>query len=210
MFFDLDALPTGDRYKLLVSTIVPRPIAWVVSRDAAGGLNAAPYSFFNAVGDDPPMVMFSAGPRPTGTPKDTLANIQATGEFTICLVDQANLAAMVLTATDVPPGVDELAAAGLATLPSVRIGVPRIAASPVALECTLDRTVPVGRHTMVLGQVRAMHLPDDAITDVARTHIATSRLDLVGRMHGGGWYALTRELVEEKRVSAAEWAARRG
>lgn len=209
MLFDLDALPPNDRYKLLVATVVPRPIAWVVTRDAAGVLNAAPYSFFNAFGDDPPIVAFSAGPRPEGTAKDTLANIEATREFTICLVSAEVTQAMVVTAADFAPGIDELAEAGLTAVASSKVAVPRIAESPVAMECTLHQVIPIGRHRMVLGQVRAMHVRDDAVLDAARHYIDTPKLDLVGRMHGRGWYARTTDRVEVPRVSAADWAARK-
>jgi flavin reductase (DIM6/NTAB) family NADH-FMN oxidoreductase RutF len=209
MLFDLDSLPPQARYKLLVATVVPRPIAWVVTHDAAGVLNAAPYSFFNVFGNEPPILAFSAGPRPEGTAKDTIANIEATGEFTVCLVAAETMPAMVVTAADFAPGIDELAEAGLTALPSSKIAVPRIAESPVAMECTLHQIVPIGLHRLVLGQVRAMHVRDDAVMDAARHYIDTPKLDLVGRMHGSGWYARTTDRVEVPRVTAAEWAARK-
>ncbi len=209
MLFDLEALPGSAGYKLLVSTIVPRPIAWVVTQDAAGVTNAAPYSFFNAFGEAPPIIALGVGPRPEGSAKDTLANIEALGEFTVCLVPEAAVESMVVTAADFPPGVDEIAEAGLTTLPSARIRPPRIAESPVALECTLHRLIPIGIHTMVLGQVRAVHVADEAVSDPARFYIDTPKLGLVGRMHGRGWYARTTDRVEVKRVTAAEWQARK-
>ncbi|NGM19238.1 flavin reductase family protein [Roseomonas stagni] len=209
MLFDFDAMPHGNRYKLLVSCVVPRPIAWVVSRDAAGVLNAAPYSFFNVFGEDPAVVAISCGPRPEGSAKDTLANIQATGEFTVCLVPHALAEQMVVTAADFPPGVDELAEAGLATIPSTKIATPRIADSPVAMECTLWKIIPVGVHSMVMGEVKAMHVADEAVMNPERAYIDTPVLDLVGRMHGRGWYSTTRDRVEFPRITPAEWAARK-
>lgn len=207
MLFDFDAMPVGNRYKLLVSCVVPRPIAWVVSQDAAGTLNAAPYSFFNVFGEDPAVLAISIGPRPAGSAKDTLANIKALGEFTVCLVPETALQEMNVTAADFPPGVDELAEAGLTTLPSSRIRPPRIAESPVAMECTLHQIVPIGHHAMVLGQVRAMHVRDEAVSDPVKCYIDTPALGLVGRMHGRGWYTRTTDRVEVPRVSAAEVAA---
>jgi flavin reductase (DIM6/NTAB) family NADH-FMN oxidoreductase RutF len=209
MLFDFEALPARERYKLLVSTVVPRPIAWVVSQDAAGVVNAAPYSFFNCFADDPPIVAFSAGPRESGDRKDTLANIQATGEFVVCLVSEATMERMVVTAADFPPGVDELDAAGLATLPSERVKPPRIAESPVAMECALHQIVPLGRHNVVLGRVRAMHVADACVINPEKHYIDTPKLGLVGRMHGGGWYARTTDRVEVPRLSVAEAEARR-
>lgn len=209
MLFDFDAMPHGNRYKLLVSCVVPRPIAWVVSRDASGVLNAAPYSFFNVFGEDPAIVAISVGPRPEGSAKDTLANIQATGEFTLSMVPHDLAERMVITAADFPPEVDELAEAGLSTIASTKIGTPRIAESPVAMECTLWKTIPVGVHTMVMGEVKAMHIADEAVMNQDRAYIDTPKLDLVGRMHGRGWYSTTRDRVEIPRITPAEWAARK-
>jgi flavin reductase (DIM6/NTAB) family NADH-FMN oxidoreductase RutF len=209
MIFDFDAMPHGNRYKLLVSCVVPRPIAWVVTRDAAGVLNAAPYSFFNVFGEDPAVVAISVGPRPEGSAKDTLSNIQATGEFTLSMVPFDLAERMVITAADFPPEVDELAEAGLTTIASTKIGTPRIAESPVAMECTLWKTIPVGVHTMVMGEVKAMHVADEAVMNAERAYIDTPKLDLVGRMHGRGWYSTTRDRVEIPRITPAEWAARK-
>jgi flavin reductase (DIM6/NTAB) family NADH-FMN oxidoreductase RutF len=209
MLFDFDTVPKANHYKLLVSTVVPRPIAWVVTADAAGVTNAAPYSFFNAFAEDPPVIAIGVGPRPEGTHKDTLANIEVTRDFTVCLVPEEAVERMSVTAADFAPGVDEIAEAGLTTLPSAKVRPPRIAESPVALECTLHSTVPLGHHTMVLGRVLAVHVADEAVLDPVRCHIDTPKLRLVGRMHGRGWYARTGDLVEVKRVTAAQWAARK-
>lgn len=210
MLFDFETLPAADRYKLLVSTIVPRPIAWVVTQDAAGVTNAAPYSFFNAFGDDPAVVGIGCGPRPAGALKDTLANIKATGQFTVCLVPQRLMQQMVVTAADFPPGQDELAEAGLATAPSSKVKPPRIAESPVALECEIFQLVPAGHHTIVLGKVLAMHVVDEAVENEAKRYIDTPKLDLVGRMHGRGWYTRTTDRVEVPRITPEQWAARKG
>ena len=210
MLFDFETLPAADRYKLLVSTIVPRPIAWVVTQDAAGVTNAAPYSFFNAFGDDPAVVGIGCGPRPAGVLKDTLANIKATGQFTVCLVPQRLMQQMVVTAADFPPGQDELAEAGLATAPSSKVKPPRIAESPVALECEIFQLVPAGHHTIVLGKVLAMHVVDEAVENEAKRYIDTPKLDLVGRMHGRGWYTRTTDRVEVPRITPEQWAARKG
>ncbi|HEY0419918.1 MAG TPA: flavin reductase family protein, partial [Acetobacteraceae bacterium] len=130
MLFDFETLAAQDRYKLLVATVVPRPIAWVVTQDLAGRLNAAPFSFFNVFANDPPVLVIGIGGRRPGDAKDTGANIRETGQFVVNLVDQANAEAMNATAIDFPPDVDELRQAGLATLPSTKVAPPRIAESP--------------------------------------------------------------------------------
>jgi flavin reductase (DIM6/NTAB) family NADH-FMN oxidoreductase RutF len=209
MLFDFDAIDPRDAYKLIVSTIVPRPIAWVVTQDAAGVVNAAPYSFFNAFSDSPVVVGFGAGPRPEGALKDTAANIRATGEFVINLVPERLVEGMNITAVDFPPGVEELAEAGLTTLPASRVRGRRIAESPVALECVTFQLVPAGRHTIVLGRVVAVHVADDCVLDAAKCYVDTPKLGLVGRMHGRGWYARTTDRLEVPRISVEEWTARK-
>ena len=205
MLFDFAELPAADRYKLVVSTVVPRPVAWVVSQDADGVLNAAPYSFFNALTDDPVVIAIGCGPRPDGAKKDTLANVRDTGQFVVNLVSQATLDAMVVTAIDFPSEVDELHQAGLSTLPSAKVKPPRIAESPVALECETFQLIPVGHHTIILGKVLAMHIADEAMLDVERKYVDTPKLDLVGRMHGRGWYARTTDRVEVPRIALKDW-----
>ena len=208
MLFDFTALPAQARYKLLASTVTPRPIAWVVSQNAAGAVNAAPFSFFNVLAGDPPTVGISIGSRAPGQPKDTLANIQATGEFVINLVSRDNAEAMNKTATEFPPGVDELTAAKLTRLPSVKVTPPRIAESPVAFECKLFQTVPLGpANTLVLGHVVAMHVRDDAVLDALKHYIDTPKLDLIGRMHGGGGYTTTRDQFQLPRIPLKDWDA---
>ena len=211
MLFDFAELPGKARYKLLASTITPRPIAWVVTTDAAGLVNAAPFSFFNVLSGDPPTVGISVGRRAPGVPKDTLANIEATGEFVINLVSRANAEAMNKTATEFPAGVDELAAAKLGRLPSVKVTPPRIAESPVAFECKLAQAVPLGpANTLVLGHVVAMHVRDDAVLDALKHYIDTPKLDLVGRMHGAGGYTTTRDQFEIRRIPYDQWDAAEG
>ena len=206
MQFDFGALSDRDRYKLLVSTVVPRPIAWVVTQSAAGVVNAAPYSFFNAISGDPPLLAVSIEGR-NGAWKDTAANIRHSGQFVVNLVNDAMSAAMVVTAIDFAPSVSEVAEAKLATLPSVKVAPPRIAESPVAFECETFQTIELpGRRDLVLGRVVMMHVADDAVMDAARCYIDTPKLDLVGRMHGGGWYTRTTDLFEVPRIADDQWS----
>jgi flavin reductase (DIM6/NTAB) family NADH-FMN oxidoreductase RutF len=206
MLFDFETLPTQDRYKLLVSTVVPRPIAWVVTQDPQGRLNAAPYSFFNVFSADPPVVVFGIGGRKPGDAKDTGQNIRETGQFTVCLVNQETAAPMNITAIDFPPEVDELAEAKLTTVASTKVKPPRIAESPVALECERFMIVELNTdRALVLGRVVAMHVRDDCVLDPQRCHIDTPKLDLIGRLHGGGWYTRTTDRFELPRIPLEAW-----
>lgn len=206
MIFDFSELSGTDQYKLLASSVVPRPIAWIVSLDANGKLNAAPFSFFNVFGAAPPVVVIGIGAREPGAHKDSGANIRETGEFVVNLVGHGNAEAMNVTAIDFGPDVDELAEAGLTAAPSVKVRPPRIAESPVAMECRLHSIVDVapGRG-LVVGEVLAMHVRDDAVLDRMRCHIDTPKLDLIGRMHGGGWYTRTTERFDMPRIAVEAW-----
>ena len=206
MLFDFASLPPRDCYKLLVATVVPRPIAWVVSQDPDGVLNAAPYSFFNVLSGEPPLVAIGIGGREPGDAKDTGNNIRRNQQFVVNLVDYARAEAMNVTAIDFPAGVDEIAKAGLHTVASTHVRPPRIAESPVALECERFTSLDVGpERVLVLGRVLAMHVRDDAVLNRERCYIDTPKLDLVGRMHGAGWYARTTDRFEIKRIPLADW-----
>lgn len=208
MRFAFDSLSPPERYKLMVSTIVPRPIAWVVTKDAQGVTNAAPYSLFNMFSDDPPIVAFSNGPSPvTGTRKDTARNILATKRFTVCMVPETAVEQMNLTASDIPPEVDELALAGLTEAP-FGDGAPRIAESPAAFDCELFQTIELGRHLMVLGRVLAMEIRDDCLLDAERKYVDTPRLRLIGRTGGGGGYVRLTDRLEIPRLTPEQAMAR--
>ena len=206
MFFDFQTLVPRDRYKLMVSTVVPRPIAWVVTQDGQGRVNAAPFSFFNVFSEEPPLMMIGIDHRPEGGEKDTALNIHDNGQFVVNLVSMDNAEAMNITAINFPHAVDELQQAGLSTLPSTMITPPRIAESPVAMECERFQTIQLSNtRLLVMGRILAMHVRDDAVLDAAKCYIDTPKLDLVGRMHGAGGYATTRDRFEVARIDAADW-----
>ena len=185
MRFDLDAVDPSVAYKLLAATVVPRPIAWVVTLNPEGGVNAAPYSFFNVMGSAPPTVVLGIMADPARGLKDSARNIIEGAEFVINLVPERLAPQMNLTAADAPRGLDELAFAGLATVPSHHIAPPRIADSPVAFECRRLQTVETGPHqVIVIGRVLAVHIDDPFVKDAARGHVQTEALDLVGRGFG--------------------------
>ncbi len=200
--FDLATMPLTDSYKLLASVILPRPIAWVVSRDADERLNAAPFSFFNILSSDPPVVGISFSRAPDRDEKDTLANILQHGEFVVNMVPEELAEQMNLTATNAPRGTSELELAKLELAPSTLVRIPRIAASPVALECRMLETKSFGgASTILFGQIVYAHVRTAAFTNVERLHIDPAELRLIGRMHGGGGYCTTRDIFNIDRKS---------
>ena len=210
MLFDFKEIPASECYKLLVSTITPRPIAWVVSQDANGLLNAGAFSFFNAFSGNPPVIGIGISSYKPGRPKDTRVNIRETGQFVVNLVSEANAQQMNITAIEFDYGVDELHEAGLTMLPSARVKPPRIAESPVAMECELLQIVDLGDTGLVLGRVVAMHVRDECVLDAANHYIDTPALKLIGRMHGRGWYARTSDLFEMPRIPVKDWKMKAG
>lgn len=211
MHFDVAAIPAADAYKLLVSTVVPRPIALATTVDAEGRVNAAPFSFFNAVSSVPPVVVLGISPADPDAPngadgyKDTERNIRETGEFVINLVDEALAERMNICAVDFPTAVGELEFAQLGAVPSIGVRPPRIAESPVSFECTRITGLSLGaRSTLEVGRVVHIHIRDDLV-DTERLYVAAEKMRLIGRMHGRGWYARTSDLFLMNRMSYAEW-----
>jgi len=210
MLFDFADTSHDNIYKLLVATIGPRPIAWVTTQDVDGTINAAPFSFFNAMSGNPPVVAFGIGGRSPGDVKDTGGNIRRTGQFVVNLVSYELAEPMNVTAIDFPKEVSELQEAGLTTTPSLHVKPPRITAAPVAMECERLVIVDVGiDRAVVLGKVLAVYVRDDCVLNKDRAYIDTPKLDLIGRMHGGGWYSRVTDRFELPRISVAEWSARK-
>jgi len=206
MLFDFANIDAAHQYKLLISTVVLRPIAWVVSQDSKGQINAAPFSFFNAFSDDPPIVGIGIGSRKSGEPKDTRANIRETRGFVVDLVSEHLAEKMNITAIEFAADINELTEAGLTTQQSVHERPRRIRESPVAMECELFKIIELGEENgLVLGRVVAMHIHDEAVLDAKKSHIDTPKLKLVGRKHGSGWYARTSDLFQMPRLKVEEW-----
>ncbi|MBO1113269.1 flavin reductase family protein [Bordetella petrii] len=203
MNFDFSELASADAFKLLSSVVVPRPIAWVVSLSPQGRLNAAPFSFFNVVSSDPPIVALGIGPR-GGQLKDTSRNILATGEFVVNVASAGLAEQMNRTSLDYVADIDELAQVGLDTEPSLRVAPPRIARSPAALECRVWQVLEAApQRVIVLARVVAMYLRDEAILSREKFYVDTPALQLLGRMHGAGWYAHTSDLFQMPAPAAA-------
>ena len=152
------------------------------------------------MGHDPPILVLGIERRGPGVPKDTLRNLQASGEFVVNLVNEAIARQMNVTARSYAAGVNELDRAGLTAAKCQKVAVPRVAESPVSLECTVRQVIELGEErSLVIGDVRALHL-GDRYYDAERRHVLTEQLGLIGRMHGTGWYARTGDLFLMERV----------
>lgn len=205
MVFDFSQAEASLRYKLLSATVTPRPIAWVATLDKEGKPNAAPFSYFNVFGEDPPVLGFSILSRSTEDRKHTGVNVRRRGEFVVNLVSEDNLAAMNITAIDFGAGVSEVAEAGLTPAASLKIATPRIAESPVGFECRLMQVIELGElRSLMLGEVLAMHISDDAVLDEGRGYIDTPGLRLVGRA-GPNSYVTTANVIHLPVLSLGEW-----
>ncbi|WP_313298150.1 flavin reductase family protein [Diaphorobacter sp.] len=205
MYFDFSALPAQTQYNLLTATVTPRPIAWVTTRSNAGVVNAAPYSFFNVMGHQPPTVALGMMRHARGALKDTAANILENGEFVVNLVPERLVMEMNQTCADYPAAVDELEQAGLKPLPARHVHPPLIQGCPVSLECVSIASVITGPlQTVVIGRVLAAHIDDSVVLDPEQGFVDTPRLGLISRMHGGGWYGRSTDLFQLARpVDAA-------
>jgi flavin reductase (DIM6/NTAB) family NADH-FMN oxidoreductase RutF len=195
MQFDPAALPPRDIYRLMISCIAPRPIAFVTTLSRQGVSNLAPFSFFNGVSGDPPVISISVATKRDGSKKDTWRNIEDTGEFVVNVVVPELMDAVIVGARELPHNVSELDLAKLATLPSVKVRPPRLAGSPVQMECTLLRIVEVEDTGLILGRVVMFHAKDEAV-DAGR--VDPRRITFVGRL-GGDTYCRVNDLFDRKR-----------
>ena len=191
MTFDLEAIPPSDRYRILASLITPRPIAWITTQDREGNINAAPFSFFNVFGSNPPLVAFAPGNKDRKTPKDTARNIRETKEFVIHTVDEPLGETMVATSATLPYGVSEIDIHNLTILPSQKISVPRIADAPVALECSEHSTIEIGTNRLVVGIVHYIHVRDGLMD--YNGYLQQGKYHPLGRMASPDWYSRSKD-----------------
>jgi flavin reductase (DIM6/NTAB) family NADH-FMN oxidoreductase RutF len=195
MKFDFETLTEDMRYKLMLATVLPRPIAWVTSQDKNGLVNAAPFSFFNVFGTEPATVGIGVGRNGGSKPKDTCLNIRATEEFVVSLVQFSAAEKMRASSMPFPSHVSEISAVGLSTLPSERVAPPRIAESPASFECKFMQEIRLGNFSLILGRIVMLHVRDEAVLDADRLHIDAENMDLIGRMEGA-LYTRTRDKFE--------------
>ncbi len=198
MELDLENEHAERAYPILASLVTPRPIAWVTTLGTEGAVNAAPFSFFNLLGANPPILGFCPGDRANGTPKDTALNVRAGHEFVVNLVDEALAEAMNRTAATLPYGEEELRHAGLTTRPSSVVRPPRIAESPASLECVEWGTLQIGGNRLVIGLIKRVHVRDE-LFDLATQRIVTEKFHPIGRMASPDWYCRTGERFEMRR-----------
>ena len=205
--FLLRDLSPHDRYKLLCSGVIPRPIALVTTLDANGAVNAAPFSFFNVFSENPPLVVLGLQHKPDRSPKDTTRNIHRDGEFVVNMVDEALALAMNDCAVDFPSGESEVAALGLATLPSVDVRVPRLAAAPFSLECKRSVSLTFGpQRELLVGEVLRIHAREGML-DAANMYVDLEAYRPIGRLFGN-LYTYQRESFAMDRESHSQWSAR--
>lgn len=212
MNFDISKIAAQQTYNLLIGLVAPRPIAWITTLDLHGRVNAAPFSAYNYVGTDPPIIAVGVGnrPGPAIVGKDTAQNIRNTREFVVNVVTEPLAEKMNLCAVDFPPGVSELEMVGLTTAPSQMVKVPRILESPACLECREITTLEIGRSRVILGQVVSVYVKDEYV-DPAGPYIQAQQLHAVGRMNGLGNYVKTRDaFFNITRLTYADWQRQHG
>ncbi len=191
MDIDFQRLGAYERYKLMASLIVPRPIALVTTLGANGVVNAAPFSMFNMLGEDPPLVFISVNKHQDGRLKDTAANILRSGEFVVHLTDEAMSAQMHACGTALPPHQSELDHAGLTAAPSQCVGPPRIVEAPVAFECVLHERIETDSRYIFLGRILWLTVRD-GLVDTQRWRVRLQDYHPVGRF-GASFYVKTGE-----------------
>ncbi|MDB5537681.1 MAG: flavin reductase domain protein FMN-binding [Devosia sp.] len=203
--FDFGELTEREKYKLLIGTVIPRPIALVTTVDRNGQPNAGPFSFFNVLTHDPAIVAIGVENYADMRFKDTARNIRETGEFTVHICDDAMVEEMEICAIKFGPDVNELDEAGLHTVPGTMVKSPRILEAPAALECRRYMTLELSpAREIILGQVVGVHVRSDAVNP-ANLHIDQMKMDAVGRL-GGHSYTRTRDQFDKVTLAPSQWA----
>jgi len=200
MQFDPLDMDQKSIYKLLTGAIIPRPIGWISSISADGILNLAPFSFFNAVGDDPPHVIFSVGSASHGN-KDTVTNVLATREFVVNMVTEDLVAQMNATAQSIPAHESEFEFANLTPIPSLKIKPPRVKESPITMECELVHHYTLENHkfggaTLIVGRIVQFHIAESVLLDDFKINMETYKP--VARLAGSN-YSKIGEIFSIKR-----------
>ncbi len=207
MKFDLEAIPASQTYRLLVGLVAPRPIALITSIDEEGRLNAAPFSAYNYLCTDPPIVGIGVTNRPhePHVPKDTARNIRRTGEFVVNVVTEDIAEKMNICATDFPAELNEVELAGFTTAPSEKVKAPRLAEAHAAMECREFTTMEIGRSRIILGRVVSIYI-EDRFVDAQGPYVKAEELHSIGRMNGLGNYVRTRDaFITIPRISYKDW-----
>lgn len=191
MEMNLKDLDPKQIYKLMISAIVPRPIAWVSTISKEGILNAAPFSYYAGVSSSPPVVMISIGKKDTKEKKDTWKNIEEIGEFVINLVTYELVDQMNITSISFESEIDEFEKAKITPKPATMVNAPLIAESPVNMECKTYEIVNIGKMGVIFGEVLNIHVKDDILNN--KGYIDTTKLEIVGRLGGANYCLITKE-----------------
>jgi flavin reductase (DIM6/NTAB) family NADH-FMN oxidoreductase RutF len=203
MHIDLNTANQKERYKLLMSSILPRPIALVTTQDEEGRINAAPFSFFNIMASTPAIVVLGIDSKSPGVPKDTVRNMQLTKEFVVNMVSEDIVEKMSLCSSPLPAEEDELKFAGLTAAPSIQVKPPRIAESPINMECRIVEILDIGHErNIVIGNVIHYHI-DDQYYDAENGYVMVEKLGLVARMHGKSFYLRSSDIFEVERPAGS-------
>jgi flavin reductase (DIM6/NTAB) family NADH-FMN oxidoreductase RutF len=207
MKFDLETISASQTYKLLVGLVAPRPIALITSIDEEGRVNAAPFSAYNYLCTDPPIVGIGVTNRPGEghVPKDTARNIRRTGEFVVNVVTEDIAENMNICATDFPAELSEVELAGFTTAPSEKVKAPRLAEAHAAMECREFTTMEIGRSRIILGRVVSIFI-EDQFVDANGPYVKAEELHAIGRMNGLGNYVRTRDaFITIPRIAYRDW-----
>ncbi len=191
MEMNLKDLDPKQIYKLMISAIVPRPIAWVSTISKEGILNAAPFSYYAGVSSSPPVVMISIGRKDTKEKKDTWKNIEETGEFVINLVTYELVDKMNITSVSFERGVNEFEKAKITPKSATMVKAPLIAESPVNIECKTYEILNIGKMGVIFGEILNIHVKDDILNN--KGYIDTTKLKIVGRLGGANYCLITKE-----------------
>jgi flavin reductase (DIM6/NTAB) family NADH-FMN oxidoreductase RutF len=202
MIIDVATTSALDIYRLLISVVTPRPIAWVTTIDAEGRVNLAPFSFFNTFGGDPPVIVIAPNRKRDGSKKDTLHNIETTEEFVVNAAIAEFAEQVNLSSKELPHGESEVELTGMSVVPSTNVKPPRLAESPINLECRLRQVVRVGENplsaNLVIGEIVLFHIADRVLDGQGK--IDPRKVRAIARL-GSDYYCHTSDLFEMKRPS---------
>jgi len=193
MILDIKNLDESQIYKLMISTIVPRPIAWVSTVSKDGIYNIAPFSFYMGISSSPPLIAISIGKKDDITKKDTWKNIEEVGDFVINIVDYDLVEKMNITALPFDEHIDEFKEAGLTPIKSDIVKSPRIAESPINIECKKFAIIEIADMGLIIGEILRYHIRYDLINE--KGYVDTSKLKIVGRLGSADYCLITKENI---------------
>jgi len=197
---DLSTLTPVQNYAMMTQTIIPRPVAWLISENADNSLNLAPFSYFNGISSEPPMIMVSIGLKPTGEKKDTRINIEERKRFVVNIAHKEMAEPLTASSATMPQGVSEVETLNLKTAPMEGFSVPRLAECRIAYACELDTIHMINNQAIVFAKLISLYL-DDAVTgtdEKGRLKIDADSVDALGRLGGGEYVTAGKTITVER------------